>query len=185
MDATLSYPQDGHARYLLLEDGSYWFAHRNRIIADALRRHPPPGLLLDVGGGNGYVTRRLLDEGFDAALLEPGPVGAGNARRLRGIPRVIQSTLEEAGLAPASLGAAGCFDVLEHVEDDAGLVARIHGLLVPGGLLFATLPARSWLWSRADEEAGHHRRYSRDGVSRMLGAGFELIRFTSFFGRSV
>lgn len=177
----VSYPEDGHGRLALLEDRSFWFAHRNRVIIDSLRRFPPPGPLLDVGGGNGYVTRGILDAGFPAALLEPGPAGAFNAKTLRNIPDVICATLEDAAPSPGSLGAIGCFDVFEHVEDDAALAARIRGFLMPHGFLFATVPAGEWLWSAADGAAGHFRRYRRRDIPRLLGPGFGIARCVPFF----
>lgn len=177
----VSYPSGAHDRYALIEDGSWWFAHRNRVILDAVRRDPPPGLILDVGGGNGYVTRGLLDAGFQSALLEPGPAGAYNGRVRRNLPEVYRATLEEAGIKPGSLGAAGCFDVLEHVQDAGAMVGRIRSLLMPGGLLYATVPARSWLWSAADAEAGHFRRYSPGSVRRLLQPGFKVLRCIPFF----
>src|SRR5437762_8958287 len=115
--SSVSYPANGNFLCLPLEDASYWFRHRNECILAAIKRFPPAGAILDVGGGNGYVTRRLLDEGFDAALLEPGAVGALNGKTARKIPQVICSTLEAAEFSPGSLSAIGVFDVLEHIDD--------------------------------------------------------------------
>jgi hypothetical protein len=46
----VSYPDDGNERCFRLEDVSWWFRHRNDLLLDALHRHPPGGLLYDVGG---------------------------------------------------------------------------------------------------------------------------------------
>jgi SAM-dependent methyltransferase len=147
-----------------------------------VRRFPPSGSILDVGGGNGYVTKRLLDEGFEAVLLEPGAVGAWNGKTLRQLPEVICSTLEDAAFPCESLDAIGCFDVIEHVADDRAFVRQLHGLLVADGLLYATVPAHAWLWSRSDVDAEHHRRYDRAGFCGLLReAGFDLSFFSYFF----
>ena len=55
--AELSYPEADNALCFELEDGSYWFEHRNDCITALVRKFPPAGCILDVGGGNGYVTR--------------------------------------------------------------------------------------------------------------------------------
>ena len=49
------------------------------------------------------------------------------------------------------------FDVLEHVDDEAGTLAACRRLLAPDGRLFVTVPAYAWLWSRHDELLGHRR----------------------------
>src|SRR5690606_3917430 len=115
---TISYPTEGHSHCFLVEDNSYWFGHRNDCIMAILKRFSPQGPLLDVGGGNGYVTQRLLQEGFEASLLEPGREGAFNAKKYRNIPEVICATLDTANFKDASLNAIGIFDVIEHIELD-------------------------------------------------------------------
>jgi hypothetical protein len=178
----VSYPADGNSDCFQIEDDSFWFRHRNRCIVEAVRRFPPPGEILDVGGGNGFVARALIDAGYQTALLEPGPDGAANARKYRRIPRVINATLEDAGLAPSSVAAAGLFDVLEHVDDDRGLLGRLRERMQPGGAIYMTVPAHRWLWSRADVEAGHSRRYNRAELSKRVNScGFDVLYSTYFF----
>lgn len=177
----ISYPPGGHSQCFEVEDRSFWFKHRNDCIVTAIRQYPPAGTILDIGGGNGFVTRRLIDEGFDAMLLEPGPTGALNAKRCRQIPDVICATLEEMTLQPGSLRAAGVFDVLEHIEDDHRFVDHLHGVMHPAGLLYGTVPAHPFLWSASDVAAGHFRRYDRSAIVALLGAKFELLFFSYFF----
>ena len=178
----VSYPKDGHELCYQLEDRAFWFRHRNLCITEAVRQFPPDGVILDVGGGNGYVARALIDAGYPTVLLEPGAEGAANARLQRKIPDVICATLEDAGLAPGNTAAVGLFDVLEHVDDDGGFVAKIHDLLRPGGLVYVTVPAHQWLWSPTDLDAGHFRRYSTQQLeSRFRLAGFDILYATYFF----
>lgn len=180
--ADVSYPTEGHDQCFAIEDDSFWFNHRNAIISDVMRRYPPGGILFDIGGGNGYVTAGLNQAGFEAVLVEPGIDGARNAVR-RGLNPVICSTLDEAGFRSASLPAAGLFDVVEHIEDDAGFLRRLHGVLRPGGRLYATVPTLQWLWSVDDVRAGHFRRYTIESFGRVLAAsGFTVEFATSFFG---
>lgn len=178
--APLSYPEGGHDACFALEDASFWFAHRNECISLALGRFPFEGPFLDVGGGNGAVSKRLVADGVDTVVLEPGSSGASNAKR-RGLPNVVRATLEEAAFAPASFGAAGLFDVIEHVEDDAGMLRSVHRVLRRRGILCVTVPAYEWLWSAEDEGAGHFRRYTLRRLADVLTrAGFEP-RYLSYF----
>jgi SAM-dependent methyltransferase len=175
----LTYPSDGNARCFQLEDNSFWFKHRNQCIISMIKRFTPEGLILDIGGGNGYVTKGLLDQGLNAALLEPGPVGAYNAKVERKIPTVICSTLENANFQPSTINAISCFDVIEHIQDDREFINQIGKVLKSGGLLYGTVPAYKWLWSGADVRAKHYKRYTLEDISLLLKPEFELL-FTSY-----
>jgi len=178
----VSFPQDGNAVCFQLEDESFWFRHRNRCIAAAVKQFPPSGQILDIGGGNGFVARALIDAGYPTALLEPGVEGAANARQHRHIPDVINATLEDAGLAPSSVANAGLFDVVEHIEDDRDFIARLCGALRPGAMVYVTVPAHQWLWSATDVDAGHFRRYSTAALGeRFVRERFEVLYSTYFF----
>lgn len=178
---SVSYPDERHSMCFQLEEDSFWFQHRNECIVAAIKRFPPQGGILEVGGGNGYVTRRILDENIECALLEPGIIGALNAKRGRKIPEVICSTLEGAMFEKEKLAAVAMFDVIEHVEDDQGMVDQISDLLKPGGLFYCTVPVHGWLWSGHDVEAGHFRRYNKAGLEALLSQQFELLYSSCFF----
>jgi SAM-dependent methyltransferase len=146
-----------------------------------VHRFAPGGALLDIGGGNGYVAKGLTEAGVACALLEPGIDGA-LAARARGVDPVICARLEDVGMAPGSVGAAGMFDVLEHIEDEAGALQQVHALLRPGGLLFLTVPAYAFLHSADDVAAGHFRRYTLRSLRRAVsGSGFRSEYATYMF----
>jgi hypothetical protein len=178
--SAVDYPDEGNAFCFEIEDSSFWFQHRNEVIVDAVRKYPPPGFIADVGGGNGFVSLALERAGFATMVIEPGPQGARNARR-RGLDPVVCATLEDAAFRPGSLPAAGLFDVLEHIENDTGVLALLHTLLQPNGRVYFTVPSFQMLWSSEDEIAGHHRRYSIASLDQKLAqVGFET-EFASYF----
>lgn len=174
-DVAISYPAEGLDGLADVEASSYWYAHRNACLLAAMKRFPPAGALFDIGGGNGYVADVMYRAGYETLLLEPGESGARRGRA-RGLS-VICATLEQAGLAPNSMPAAGMFDVLEHIEDSPGALRSIHGALAQKGRLYITVPAYQALWSQEDEAAGHFRRYTR----RTLGAELESADFRPLF----
>lgn len=176
---TLSYPAGGNRECLAIEDGSYWFAHRNRCLIQVLRRFPAAQPLLDIGAGNGFVARALEDAGISTIALEPGPAGA-RAARDRGLPAVVCASLEGAGFRPDALPAAGLFDVLEHVDDHGGFLIAIRRLLRPGGRLFLSVPALPALWSAEDSYAGHFRRYRERDLRQVLAASGFAVEWTSY-----
>lgn len=177
----VSYPETGNQTCFQLEDDSFWFRHRNACLVSMVERFQPGGPIVDVGGGNGFVSRALIDAGFDCILLEPGPTGALNAKAHREIPDVICSTLKGASLEPSSVAAVGLFDVLEHIQDDAEMVTDLARVLTADGLFYGTVPAYPWLWSNADHVAQHHRRYTRASLDQLLAREFEVLYSTYFF----
>jgi SAM-dependent methyltransferase len=178
--SAVSYPDEGNEVCFQVEDASYWFAHRNECIMEALRQFPASGMIYDIGGGNGFVALGLQNAGVSVALLEPGS-GAVNAKK-RGLQNIIHGTLEDAGFAHGSLPAAGAFDVVEHIEDDVGFLSRIRELLQPGGRFYCTVPASQALWSDEDIHAGHFRRYSvRTLEDALRRAGLVVEFVTPFF----
>jgi hypothetical protein len=52
---------------------------------------------------------------------------------------------------------------------------------MPGGRVYVTVPAYTWLWSVDDETAGHYRRYTATSLRGVAEeAQFEL-EFSSYF----
>jgi hypothetical protein len=175
----VSYPEEGNALCFVVEESSFWFAHRNRCILEAMKLFPPDGALFDVGGGNGCVARAIQESGFEVVLVEPGLEGVRNAVR-RGIRQVVRSTLEDAGIFAETLPAVGLFDVIEHIRDDCGFLARTGRLMIPGGRLYITVPAYRWLWSDEDILAGHFRRYTLQSLSSVLEKAGCAIDFATY-----
>ncbi|NTU72075.1 MAG: class I SAM-dependent methyltransferase [Coriobacteriia bacterium] len=178
--ADVSYPDDGHDIYFTVEDDSFWFRHRNKVVAAVIGRFEPPGVLFDVGGGNGHAAAALQAAGREVVLVEPMAEGARNARA-RGVENVICATLAEAGLADGSLPAVGLFDVLEHLEDDAGLLSRVREKMRDDGRLYVAVPSYPGLWSAEDAFIGHYRRYTARSLNAVLeSSGFE-VEYRSYF----
>jgi SAM-dependent methyltransferase len=179
--AAVNYPTDEHRISADIEEHSFWFAHRNRCVVSMVRRFPPDGPLLDIGGGNGIVSVALKAASQLPIVMEPRAHAARVAGE-RGLP-VIEAEFQSTRLAESLLPAAALFDVLEHIEDARGTLLALKRALRPGGRLYLTVPAHQWLWSRADEEACHVRRYRADELTQLLeGAGFRLEFSTFMFG---
>jgi len=178
----VSYSQDGHEHCYSIEDNSFWFNHRNDcVVAAILNFLPPRKDLLDVGGGNGFVSKAIQDAGVDVALLEPGLDGVKNAKR-RGVSSVIHAALGDVDIIDGSVSSAGLFDVLEHIEDDVKFLECIRKVISSDGFLYITAPAYKILWSVYDENSGHYRRYTASLLRKRLEmAGFQVEYSTYFF----
>jgi SAM-dependent methyltransferase len=179
----ISYPVEGNELCFEIEDKSFWFQHRNDCIRELVRNFPPMGKrpIFDVGGGNGFVAKGLMDAGWEVVLVEPGSSGARNAKK-RGLPHVICATTLSAGFQSGTLPAIGVFDVVEHIEEDLGFLSHLWDLLLPGGVLYLTVPAFQSFWSQEDIDAGHFRRYSlKQMEKKLIQAGFEVAYSTYIF----
>ena len=177
----ISYPSDGANLCFGVEDASFWFAHRNDVIAETVNRFPPKGAIFDIGGGNGFVAKGLAERGFEVVLVEPSRDATAHAVS-RALTNVVCGTVADARFHPGTLGAAGLFDVIEHIEDDVGFLRGLRPLLMADAPLYFTVPAFETLWSVDDDEAGHFRRYRRRTLAATLdAAGFDLIYATYIF----
>jgi SAM-dependent methyltransferase len=183
-DAPVDYPETGHELLAAIEDDGVWHGERNRLIAAALAEHGLPGHLVEVGAGNGVVAAHLRTLGIGAVAIEPAR-RAAEVAALRGVPTVC-GMLEDLRLPDGSVEAVGLFDVLEHLAEPASLLAEVHRVLARGGRLAITVPAMPALWSRADELAGHHRRYRRrELIDALAAAGFTARSCRYAFGALV
>jgi SAM-dependent methyltransferase len=73
------------------------------------------------------------------------------------------------------------FEVLEHLKDDAAALIEWRSRVTPGGWIALSVPANPHRFGKADEKAGHFRRYTREGLSEVLKtAGFARTRFLNY-----
>jgi SAM-dependent methyltransferase len=178
--STISYPEDGNANCFQIEENSFWFNHRNSVILDLIKNFPPEGHIFDIGGGNGFVTKSIKENGYNTLLVEPGIQGIKNAQK-RGINNLLCSTFENAQFQKSCISAIGIFDVLEHIENDLEFLKKLSWHLEPEGKLYLTVPSYLFLWSQEDNFAGHYRRYTLKTLTKLLvDSGFK-IKFKSYF----
>jgi SAM-dependent methyltransferase len=107
--------------------------------------------------------------------VEPEPAFAEILReRFAGVEhvQVVEGDLDS---VEARFDSAICFNVLEHIEDDAATLRLFADRLASGGRLFLLVPAHRLLFGGYDRAAGHLRRYSKAPLGELLSnAGFEV-----------
>jgi SAM-dependent methyltransferase len=175
-DATeVAYPEAGLSA-LGLEGGTgYWFDHRAQVVIDALNRATNAKAVWDIGAGTGSMAQRLSRGHFEVISVEPLANGARAIARHQ-MGEVFCSSLDQLHLPDRSLRIVGLFDVIEHIDDPVDLLAEVHRVLEPGGVVVLTVPAFQTLWSDEDEAAGHRRRYRRMELDNtMAGIGLDKI----------
>jgi SAM-dependent methyltransferase len=153
-----------------LEPRHWWFRARRSIVRQLIEELVPPrtgALVADAGCGTGG-TLGALSDAYRCVGVDPTPEAIALAHKH--FPGIDFRT----GFAPDDLSdvvgdvkVVTMLDVLEHVKDDAGLLASMVRSLRPGAFLVLTVPADMRLWSPSDVVYGHHRRYDRAGFERL------------------
>lgn len=165
------------------EAGHFWFESRNRIIIDRFRaRFPDARDYLEVGAGTGFVLAAIAAAFPSMALTASEVLASGLAHAAPRVPRARMLQLDARALPFEScFDVIGAYDVLEHITDDALVLAQLHRALRPGGGVILTVPQHPWLWSAEDDVGGHVRRYRRGELEdKLRAAGFEVVDSTSF-----
>ena len=149
-------------------------------ITDMIRPHIG-GRIVEIGAGIGSLSERLVPLSDDLCLVEPSAYFFSVLhQRFGGRDDVfIHNTSVESYLEANHQGgwnAVVMVNVLEHIKDDAAVLAGVRELLEKDGKLAVFVPALPFLYSKLDEVVGHYRRYLREDLSALLGgAGFEVI----------
>ena len=168
-----------YTQYLDAARSHWWFRGREQVVQSVARPLMPHlGMLIaDVGSGPGGLARAVFPDGrivaMDVSLTPLQANTSADARVVGDAARVPCRT--------GSVAALCAFDVLEHLDDDVGALREWHRVLMPGGWVVLTVPAYQALWSAHDDFNGHHRRYRRRALQRLLSdTGFLVRRLTYF-----
>lgn len=141
------------------------------------------GRVIEVGAGVGQFTALLRERPEIESLTVVEPE-RGFCQRLRAqFPGLEVREGTVAGVeASGGWDAVISVNVLEHIANDAGELAAYRRLLgARGGSLCLFVPARPELMAPIDRDFGHHRRYTRRGLRRLLiAAEFDVVRLDYF-----
>lgn len=149
---------------------------------DAIERLLPSKArsLLEIGAGQGSAGA-LLAHRYEYVGLEPDDVSFEVAVRRIGDAGSVLKTTAETYEPREAFDAVCAFEVLEHIEDDDSAVVGWLGHLRPGGWLLVSVPAGRRRFGPTDVKAGHHRRYDRSDLTRVLeGAGLVDVRVIAY-----
>jgi SAM-dependent methyltransferase len=166
-----------------LEQNSFWFRGRNRLIAWAIGRYfPTAQSLFEIGCGTGFVLEGLR-RAFPRLHLVGGelhPQGLEHASRR--LPQLDLLQVDARRLPfDGEFDVVGAFDVLEHIDDDRRVLEQMRAAVRPGGGILITVPQHPLLWSAMDDYSEHKRRYRHTELeAKVSAAGFSLRRVTSF-----
>ena len=113
------------------------------FIIDVLRSKLPAGAqVLDVGCGNGVISRSLGEKGFNVQGVDVSPKAIERARSLNKFSNVKFDVVSAEQLVAngQQYHAVICSEVLEHLNEPNKLLKVLHEILKEDGVLIVTVP---------------------------------------------
>ncbi len=163
-----------------------WEVARARAVEDILRQHRGSfATVLDYGCGDGYTGEHVQDVFRVPQLMAVDvylpAVSCGVAPRG---PGTVERSRDPSALGARRFDLILLCDVIEHVEDDVGLLRQLsREHLAADGLAMVTVPAFQALFSEHDRFLRHHRRYSLSHLRDAVGtAGLAIVDDGYLFG---
>jgi SAM-dependent methyltransferase len=166
------------AEMYAVETNHWWFAGKRTLFKRLLRERLSHANLriLDIGCGTGAAAVDFSSFGWLCAVDRSSDALA--FARSRGLQNVVGSDATSLPFAQGSFDLVIAFDVIEHVEDDRGMMSEIKRILRPGGAAAIHVPAWPFLWSRHDDVLHHKRRYTRRSLRTLIAeSGFTIEHF--------
>ena len=168
--------------YEIANHEHFWMKWRFEIFKFYFSQNiPKTAKILEIGCGNGVFRDQLENCGYvvDGCDLNLFALKLAN----RGKGRLIYYNIFD--LAPELIGKYDLIilmDVIEHIDNDVEFLRIAGKHLNDDGLVLINVPAYKYLFSKYDTEAGHHRRYTKGKLNKVLEkSGFVPIK-TGYWG---
>jgi methyltransferase family protein len=146
------------------DQAGHWYYSSKALALQRCLLGKDPHTILDVGAGSGFFSRILLQNtGASGAICVDSGYETEWSETVAGKPMAFRRSS-----APVDADLVLLMDVLEHVDDDVGLVREYAEQAPIGTRFIVSVPAFSWLWSHHDEFLEHRRRYTLRQVLRVL-----------------
>ncbi|MDI3399931.1 methyltransferase [Pseudomonas sp. V88_4] len=156
----------------------HWYYCSKAAATRRLLGEAPIQRILDVGAGSGFFSHHLLTH---AAAREAWCVDisypADSSATTAGKPVHYRRSIDNVDADLVLL-----MDVLEHVDDDLGLLKSYVDKVPSGSRFLMTVPAFQFMWSGHDDFLEHKRRYTLGQFEALAGnAGLTVERGAYYF----
>ena len=127
-----------------------------------------PITLVDFGSGSGFFSECMLNE-LGMGVQRVYQVDIGYSEEELG-PQKSNERIIRVHYTPKDIDNAVVvmMDVLEHIEDDLGILKEISGAIARPFHYFITVPAFMSVWSSHDVYLEHYRRYTVPQLMHVL-----------------
>lgn len=96
--------------------------------------------------------------------------------------KAVTATLTALPCASRRFELVCAFDVIEHIEDDAGVFGEISRVLKDDGTLVFSVPLHRAHWTKYDAVVGHFRRYEPKDLIEIIAAHELVVEKSATFG---
>jgi SAM-dependent methyltransferase len=176
-----------------LRRDSFFYKGRKKIIASLLNksfrnavRSTENFRIADIGSGHGSILLldTLKDSNIKNATVTGIDIDLPTLSKIKGMG-VANTNFVNANIMKLpfkrSFDMVLLLDVLEHVDDDSGLLGNIYNICNDGALLVMTVPAMSKTYSEFDKLASHKRRYDLPDLREKLSkSGFKVYKISYY-----
>ena len=159
--------------------GSHWYYRSKAKAVGKMLGQNKTSIILDVGAGSGFFSKYLLDhsaatEAWCVDISYDQDSDAVEANKPIHYRRNIESVDADLVLL---------MDVLEHVDDDVGLLKEYAAKVPKGTFFLISVPAFRFLWSGHDVFLEHRRRYTLPQIESVVeSAGLTVEKGAYYFG---
>lgn len=159
--------------------GQHWYYRSKARAVSRLLDDHAPSILLDVGAGSGFFARQLLSgTSASQAWCVDTSYAADSDTTEAGKPLHFRQSV-----GPVNADLVLLMDVLEHVDDDVGLLRHYADKVPRGARFLISVPAFQTLWSGHDRFLEHKRRYRLPQIESVVQrAGLRVSHGAYYFG---
>lgn len=162
-------PYTGVTNLEAMEEAVNYQRFLTELIAELAEPAGAGCTLLDFGAGVGTYARQARSLGHPVLCVE-----ADGDLRSHLAAQGFQ-TAELSALPSSGHRALYSFNVIEHIEDDEGILKELFRVTAPGGRLLLYVPAFPVLYNTMDRHVGHVRRYRKAQlIGKTSAAGFQV-----------
>jgi len=160
------------------DEGGHWYYASKALALQRCLGRRDPERILDVGAGSGFFSKMLLRRtgAKSAVCVDPGYETDWSETQLG----KLIAFRRHSGVGDADVVLL--MDVIEHVDDDIGLLRTYAAGARPGTRFVVSVPAFSWMWSPHDDFLEHRRRYTLgQALGALSAAGLRPVAGFYFF----
>ncbi len=168
----------------IVEGGKFNVTYQQSLFAyEWVRQQARGKRVLDVGSGDGYGSAYLAEAAAEVVGLDlhAGAVAEANRKYRRPNLHFVQGTTEEevAGVQRGSFDIVCCFQTIEHLADQDGLLEQLKQFAKQGGQVFVTTPNKGRF---PGFNPYHIRELSVSDMQQLMKAHFDQWKVYGVFG---
>ncbi|WP_312073893.1 methyltransferase domain-containing protein [Atlantibacter sp.] len=157
--------------------GKHWYYKSKANAMTHLISGTSPSIILDIGAGSGFFSKKLLSDttAKEVWCVDISYKDDSDALEV-GKPIHYRKSIDNVDADLVLL-----MDVLEHVDDDVGLLKEYIAKVPSGAKFLISVPAFKFLWSGHDIFLEHKRRYRLSQLEDVVRQSGLIIKHGSYF----